>query len=859
MYWSYKINKNITLALICIMVFCISFLLPAEVYAVESGTQTIGNETEASANRQGMVENGPESFENETEAAPNGSKPAENGTEVSENGSESAGNGTEIVRNRIRAVSNGIQRDQDNGNGLNISMELDVTLEYDDRGSLTDMLKEYLPESNWEILAVRNEKAESYQVYQGKKSNNYDEHVIIQDGNSGTDVIATGVGTAEIYLVSGENLELAEEILNGAGDRVDQPEAVDMVKISVKVEPAVLTLMYVAGQSNAEGWCSSTSNTGYRFNQSIACPDGEVYSTYLPSSRSKGYLITGQTFSAECTESNVSDFVAGSLTEDQSISGADLVYGLDSLTESGNGKTGPDSGLAYKWNSLTSDKVWVVNVATGGTRIASWVPGGTCYDRAAAAAKYVRQTYNAEVQAGHYKAGNTLLFWLQGELDQYMTAEEYSGYFETLYDSAVDEMGLDVLGIIMTRSNEGAYTNEADISMSGPRIAQYSAGNSKKMSKVYVVSNVNEQWVSDDKVENYFKNVYGDSLSYMMQGGSARVPASVTEVHADIHYSQVGHNENGITAATGMYAVLNGISDELSSVLWKDRDGNSITSLTVDMAEGEVAVPVTEPSYCGKQVRYSTYGSVSYDAATGTVRAKEAGKGTVTALDTSNRVLSVLNVTTTDNSNLTEVAGNYTGLYKYNGTWRYLKNGYIQREYVGVVKNSNGWWYVENGKVDFTYNGFAQNSNGWWYIEDGRVTFKKTDIIQGVVNGKNAWWRVVNSKVDFSCNSVEKNQNGWWYIRGGKVDFNYTGVAKNQNGWWRIVAGKVDFSCNSVEKNQNGWWYIRGGKVDFNYTGVAKNQNGWWYIQDGKVNFSYNGIVSSGNRKYRVINGKVQV
>ena len=167
-------------------------------------------------------------------------------------------------------------------------------------------------------------------------------------------------------------------------------------------------VVVLLGQSNAEGWCSS--NTGYLRSESVACEDGSVYSTYAPvnASSSKSSVIAGISFSEYCTESNASRFVAGSLTGSSSISGNQMQYSLDTLTESGNGKTGLDSGLAYEWNRLTGDKVWVVNTAWGGTSINTWVPGGKHYERSAAVNRLVKQTYQAEINAGHYTEGSSL-------------------------------------------------------------------------------------------------------------------------------------------------------------------------------------------------------------------------------------------------------------------------------------------------------------------------------------------------------------------------------------------------------------------------------------------------------------------
>ena len=867
------------IAAACVFALCISAAPPTEVRAVgeraEDTETTADNETVTDEETDTDVQTDTDSkADTDAGAGTDSETDTDAGTGTD---SETKVEKTDSARQSRSSTALEAQSSRDI-NDLKITEELDLKLEYDDRVSLADEFSEVLSDEDWAILKTdQNQNVTSHQVSRGAKTSALDKNVVVQDGESGTEIIASGVGKTEVLLVPADELDTAKEILAGTGG---QNGTVDAVQINVTVTPAVLTVMYVAGQSNAEGWCS-TATTGYRIDQSIACTEGEVYSTYPPSDESKSNRITGLNFTGACTAGNASDYVAGSLTGTTSISGKNMIYSINSLTSAGKGKSGPDSGLAYEWNAQTGDKVWVVNTGYGATSITTWVPGGTCYERSVAVNRLVRKTYQAEISAGHYKAGESLFFWLQGESDKDMTAKEYYGYFKTLYNSMVSELDLDGFGIIMVRSSEGSRTNAEDISMSGPRIAQYAAGSSSGLAKAFVVSNVNEQWVTDQGVGNYFNQAYGDtwSLDYPMHGGSSALPTAVNEVHGDIHYSQIGHNENGLTAARGMYAALQGTATASPKVQWKDRDGKTVSSLTVDAWEDKTVVPVTESSYSGKKVHYTTSGPISYDVETGTVSAKSAGNASIAALNSSNKTLSTLKVTVTDVSDLTAVAGNYTGLYKYKGTWWYLKKGYVQRDYNSVVKNDKGWWYVEDGKVDFTYNGFGKNSNGWWYIEDGKVTFEKTDVIKGVVNGENAWWRVVESKVDFSCNSVEKNSKGWWYIRGGKVDFDYTGVAKNSKGWWRIVDGKVDFNCNSVEKNVHGWWYIRDGKVDFDYTGVAKNSKGWWrivdgkvdfgcnsveknhlgwwYIRGGKVNFNYTGVAKNSKGWWRIEDGKV--
>lgn len=516
--------------------------------------------------------------------------------------------------------------------------EYDLKLQYDDRYSFTTV------KAGWKIVSIKTKEVLSNRVSGGKDTGERDTDVILSDEQSDTDIVAAGVGEAEILLVPEDKWEPAQAVLEDPAKVSNSEEIIDAIKINVTVEPAKLTLMYVAGQSNAEGSCSS--NSGYRRSDSIACDLGKVYSTYAPFN-SGSNSIAGVSFSSFCRKDNAGDFVAGALRDSKSISGKNLEYKLNALTVKGSGKTGADSGLAYEWNRLTRDKVWVVNTARGGTSISTWLPGMTYYERSMAVNRLVQQTYEAEIEAGHYIAGQKILFWLQGEADKNRTAESYYNSFEILYHAMVDDLGLDGFGIIMVRSNEGNKTNADDISMSGPRIAQYAAGASQELSKAFIVSNVNEQWVSDAKVRSYFLNVYPEGkLTYPTHGGIKRLPVSVSEVHSDIHYSQIAHNENGITAVDGMYSILYNAGNQTPKVYWKDRNGNDITSLAIGSGDAKVAVPVTNPVYCGKQVRYKVAGKAAvFNEKTGTIIAKEQGTSKILVSDTAGNTLSTLTIT----------------------------------------------------------------------------------------------------------------------------------------------------------------------------------------------------------------------
>ena len=687
---------------------------------------------------------------------------------------------------------------------------LPASLSYDDRYSIRSDEKY----NDYVVKEVYTVESISHPVENGMVQTELDDEVLTKLDEE--NVVASGVGTATLVLEPKEDAETEY----------------DEIDIEVTVVPAKLTIMYLMGQSNMEGMCSA--NTGYQLNKSVVCEAGSVYSTYAPTISSWAKNITGISFSTMCDAKNASDFVAGSLSTDISVSGKKLEYSLKTLTSDGNGKTGPDSALAYQWNQLTGEKVWALNVAWSGSAIDSWQPGQSNYERAMAVCKLAQKVYQAEIDAGHYTMGHRFMYWLQGETaDRYRTAEEYYTDFLNMYNNIKNNLSIDKCGIIMHRASVGTLEYEDELTMTGSRVAQYGIGGSSKFSDVYVVTNENETWTTDKGVKNYFSK-YNGTFNYPIRDASSKVPQTVGDVHYDIHYSQIGHNENGLLAAEGMYHVVQGQGIDRSSVTWKNLEGKEIAQVYVRQNRSTTVVGVSTPVYAAKNVTYRTLGDITYDSDTGKLQGLRKGSSSYIIARSAGKS-NILRVTVLDEWDYSaELGSSYTGLYEDNGTWVYVKNG----------------------KADFNYTGFVQNENGWWYVEKGVITFKKKDVIKGTVNGQTAWWYVNDSKVQF-VNSVEKNSNGWWYIHGGKVDFNYTGVAQNSNGWWRIVNGKVDFGCNSVEQNSNGWWYIHGGKVDFSYTGVASNSNGWWRIENGKVNFAFEGIAENSNGRWYLKNGKV--
>lgn len=558
---------------------------------------------------------------------------------------------------------------------LHVASTQTLSLEYDDRYSFSSMAEGVV------ILKIETDQVTSYQVSRGSKTAQRDTDVLVPDGDSDTDVVASGVGTATVLLVSEDQLDVGLAALNGETDPdgntvqtgsvpaaaqtdgtaqapveemdsvpVDgtEPVQVDVIEVQVTVKPAKLTMMFLAGQSNMEGLCSLREPN--RMVDSVACPVGEVYSTYSPSNGGVGWYTAK--IPKDTYTTNANELVAGSLTGTTNRNGGTLAYPLNALTTQGNGKTGMDGALAYEWNRLTGDKVWTVNAAWSGSSITGWVRGGSCYTKALNVFQAAIKTMQAEVSAGHYTEGNRLFFWLQGEANKGMSAENYLADFQSMQNGMVSGCGIQYIGLIVPRSCQGSAINAEDISMTGPRIAQYYMANSTstQFGKVYVVSNVNEQWVSDAGVRDYFQFAYPSGhLTYPLRSSThlSGLPTTVEEVHADNHYYQVGHNENGLTAARNMYYIVKNQRPSSSvSVSWRDSRGQDLgNAITLETNDSTTIIPVVTPVYNSKKVTIqssTTY--MTYNQKTGLLKTTRAGTASLQARDGSGKLQKVLTV-----------------------------------------------------------------------------------------------------------------------------------------------------------------------------------------------------------------------
>lgn len=382
----------------------------------------------------------------------------------------------------------------------------------------------------------------------------------------GTDVLSLGDNKPE-NPIDDEILRLDDGIITAVGTGTTNVTLSDK-KIRVTVIPAPISLLLLIGQSNMEG------NEGDPA-CSIACPPGEVYSSYGPSSVKLAKVIGGNSSIPLLTKDSSALLVPLSLSGTESRigrAGTALLYPLNALTAGGGGKAGPDSGIAWGWIAAMGEKIWTVNAAHSGSSILTWLPGAENFCEAEAMYRAAEETLSKEIAAGHYTLSHMGYFWLQGCADNGMSSSEYKECFLAMHRGLKAalrcELGpIEFAGILMVQAADGTenFTTWRELAMNGPRTAQYEMGAdfSGDCSDIFVVSTIMENWVYDDKGENtgvfdYFSNKYGEYITYPVQDGRTNwpIPKMPEDVKDSIHYNQVGYNEIGIDAAENMARIL---------------------------------------------------------------------------------------------------------------------------------------------------------------------------------------------------------------------------------------------------------------------------------------------------------------
>ena len=462
---------------------------------------------------------------------------------------------TQFEKDTDTALQTDADHVEDKPTGDNKTDPEALTLQYDDRYVFKQRIK-----------SIDTVSAESRNL----KTGDPDSVISFQYEVDKQTVIASGVGKALITFESGSTC-------------------------TVTVEKAKISMLLIFGQSNGEGWTKKEEPSQYNkaISQSVLCEEGQIYSTYAPAGVFAGIeigtVVGGVDFNSYLTVDTYKDFVPESLTSDKSVNGKALDYKLNSLSRNGQGKSGIDSALAYKWHEITGEKVWVINASHGASNIASWQRGGANFSEATLLVKECERVLKAEIDAGHYVFSKMGYFWAQGCSDVDMSCEEYTENFKKVHKALKDELsfelyadmqgeeGISFAALIMPRTPT-THVTEADLALSGLRASYFYMGMSTEdeLSDVWLASVVGDDLATDERVKEYFIRKYKSGKIELPLRTVYALPTTANECHPDIHYRQPGFNEIGAEAAERILNILNGTTapEQKTISVYKD-DGVS--------------------------------------------------------------------------------------------------------------------------------------------------------------------------------------------------------------------------------------------------------------------------------------------
>jgi len=389
--------------------------------------------------------------------------------------------------------------------------------------------------------------------------------VEIKDQVVTSKVTGTDNADANVLILDEENYRF---IAVGTGTAV---LVVDGKEYNVRVNPAPITLAVITGHSLGSG---SQGNAA----QSVVCEGGQAYNTTL-------------WIKEDSWKSGLVGSTLGYSSEDR-------VKAIDGITNDATGSKGAkgvNSALAYQWNKLSGEKIWVLNCAAGGSCVNEWQPESSkkYLSKTIEAMNYVSNVLKNEVAAGHYSYKTTVVINFSGA-NFSNVKEEFDDYQLTLWHDAMWR-GL-VQGATVDINGDGRVDspratgyvpcwtiNRNVFNVDLP--LTYFRAMSKDHPSVFLAAHY-KYLKTDAGIARNFPN-----LKYTVQDGSQLPrPTKVSEVFAPdkVHLLQVAYNALGFEIAESLYDYVFKTA-EITSVSIFNVTNNSaeITTDRVTMTAGE--------------------------------------------------------------------------------------------------------------------------------------------------------------------------------------------------------------------------------------------------------------------------------
>ena len=473
-----------------------------------------------------------------------------------------------------------------------------IQLRYDDRKELSALLGVTV-----ESVTISNEQVTSKSV----GTNTPDAHVLQYENGT---LYATGTGSATLT-VNGKDY-------------------------AVTVEAAPISLFMITGHSVGIGEQGNAA-------QSVAIEPGQAYSSHrywTYENHNKCQLIIDP---EEVTETTGLGYMA-----------ENRISGIDAFAPGGGGTIGGGSGLAWQWNQLTGEKVWVINAARGGSCLNHWVPGAEgpsttrykyLYDSSMEAYRNAQYILKNEIAAGHFTLSHMGMIYHNGANFTKFTGWTYPDlqeYYDRMWNSFKADLTTDMDGDGVAETLEflglaptwGGSSD--DVSYGNDKSVAYYMAASKDYPYAFLACDITRYYKTAASLANF------PAIEYTTQSQPVSPPESVLSIKnggtsdnsffclSDYgHLSQVAYNAQGIEMANNVYGYL--FDNREATVHFRDRNDNILPD-TMELRVGQsiLAVPMIDPEWSAGDLELTATGAIRLDYP-GSVVGIEVGTGTLTA------------------------------------------------------------------------------------------------------------------------------------------------------------------------------------------------------------------------------------
>lgn len=435
---------------------------------------------------------------------------------------------------------------------------------------------------------------------------------------------------------------------------------VDGITYPVTVSPAPISLFLIAGHSVAIGEQGDAA-------QSVAIEAGQAYSSHR-------YW----TFENVTEEGRDLVIVPSEVTQTTGLgyNAENRLSGIDAFAPGGGGTIGEGSGLAWRWNQLTGEKVWVINAARGGSCLNHWIPDAEgpvpgssnrfygyfkyLYNSARDAYQNAQFILKNEIAAGHYTLSHMAMIYHNGanfSAFEDWNYEKLEEYYDLMWTSFKSDLSADMDGDGQVETLESMglaphWFSNGSLSMATDKSVTYYMGTNAAYPDVYVALDHTRWYRTEEDLQNFPDILYTtqskpvvkpESLLSTKNGGTS--DNSFFCYNDQGHLSQVAYNSQGVHLAEAMNANLNNAVAQSQGEFMDYNFTKLPEQYTIAAGESIFAVPVATPLW-SNDITLSVTGNIKLEYP-GKVIALQPGTGTLT-MTQGQRVLQTVEFIVTD-------------------------------------------------------------------------------------------------------------------------------------------------------------------------------------------------------------------